>query len=285
MSVQITTAFVDSFRNAVMILSQQKESRLRKFVKEETAVGKRHFFEQVGQTEARKRTSRHSDTPRMDTPHARRSAAPESYDWADLIDNEDRVRTLIDPTNPYVQVAAAAMGRAMDTEIIRAATGTAQTGQTGSTAVELPSTQKIAVASSGLTIAKLLSAKEILDANEVEGPRVCCVSSAQVSDLLNTTEVKSTDFNTVHALARGELDAFLGFTFVRSERLLLTDTATRGVIAFATSAVGLVIGKDITARISERADKNYATQVFVSMDIGASRLEEEQVVEISCLES
>ena len=55
------------------------------------------------------------------------------YEYADLIDNQDKVRTLIDPTSSYAIAAAYALGRAVDDEIITAVTGTAYTGETGST--------------------------------------------------------------------------------------------------------------------------------------------------------
>jgi hypothetical protein len=48
--------------------------------------------------------------------------------------------------------------------------------------------------------------------------------------------------------------------------------------------MGLALGRDIATKISERADKNYATQVFLSMTIGATRVEDEKVVEIACQE-
>ena len=68
MSIQITTAFVEQYKGNVAHLAQQKGSRLRETVEMESVVGKTAFFEQIGQVAARVRTSRHSDTPRMDTP-------------------------------------------------------------------------------------------------------------------------------------------------------------------------------------------------------------------------
>ena len=65
------------------------------------------------------------------------------YEYADLIDKQDQIRTLIDPTSSYAQAAAFALGRAMDDEIISAVSGTAFSGETGSTTVVLPSAQKI----------------------------------------------------------------------------------------------------------------------------------------------
>ena len=56
------------------------------------------------------------------------------------------------------------------------------------------------------------------------------------------------------------------------------------VFAFTEDAVKLAIGKDVSAKISERADKSYSTQVYYAMDIGATRMEEEKVVQIPCNE-
>ena len=39
------------------------------------------------------------------------------------------------------------------------------------------------------------------------------------------------------------------------------------------------------ARIDERADKSYATQVYYCMSIGATRMEEAKVVEVQATES
>ena len=169
MSSQITTAFVQQYSNNVQMLSQQKGSLLRNSVDAETIVGKHAFFEQVGSAVAQKRVSRHSDTPQIDTPHQRRRVSMVDYEYADLIDKQDQVRTLIDPTSSYAQAAAFALGRAMDDEIISAVSGNAFSGETGSTTVALPAGQKITESGTdGLTIAKLRSAKEKFD-SLVEG--------------------------------------------------------------------------------------------------------------------
>ena len=286
MSTQITTAFVEQYKSNVFHLAQQKGSRLRDTVRSETVTGKAHFFERIGSTAATKRTSRHSDTPRMDTPHSRRKVTMDDYDWADLIDNEDKVRMLISPTSDYALAGAYAMGRAMDDAIISAATGTSYGGVSGGTSVVLPAGQKIVHGGTNLTIAKCLAAKKLLDAAEVDPDeqRFLICTADQISDFLNITEVKSSDYNTIKALAQGQIDTYLGFKFIRSERLGQDATPNRQVLAFTKSAIGLALGADITTKISERSDKNYATQVFLSMTIGATRIEDEKMVEIACVE-
>jgi len=287
MSNQITTAFVQQYSNNVQMLSQQKGSLLRSAVDVETVVGKNSFFDQVGVASAVKRLTRHADTPQMDTPHARRRVSLVDYEYSDLIDNQDKIRTLIDPTSAYATAAAYALGRAQDDEIIAALSGTAYTGETGSTATVLPSAQKITEASTGgLTIAKLRTAKEILDSASVDPsiPRYIAVGPRQITDLLGTTEVTSSDFNSVKALANGEVNSFLGFNFIVSNRLDIS-SSKRLCLVWAMDGCKMAIGQDLMTRIDERADKGYAHQVYVCQSIGATRMEEEKVVTIEAHEA
>lgn len=69
-----------------------------------------------------------------------------------MIDQEDKVRLLIDPTSTYSKAAANAMGRAMDEVIVDAIRGTSFTGETGSTAVTLPATTPNASAPSSRSV-------------------------------------------------------------------------------------------------------------------------------------
>ncbi len=285
MSTQITTAFVQQYSANVQMLSQQMGSLLRDTVDSESVNGDKAFFEQVGQAAAQARTTRHGDTPLMETPHSRRMVTLTDYEYADLIDDQDKLRLLIDPTSTYARAAAAAIGRAMDDTIISAMGGTAKTGTTGSTSTALPSAQKIAHGSTGLTIAKLVTAKKKLDAKSVDPsiPRYIVVSPEQIEDLLNSTTVTSADFNTVKALVQGDIDTFVGFKFITSNRLT-DDGTSRLCYAWAQDGMKLAIGKEPTAKIDERSDKSYATQVYYCSSFGSTRMEEEKVVEIACNE-
>jgi hypothetical protein len=286
MSTQITTAFVQQFGSNVELLSQQMGSRLRSAVSEESVTGEKAFFDQIGSTAAQKRTSRHGSTPLMETPHSRRMVTMDEYEWADLIDSADRVRMLADPTSAYAQSAANAMGRSMDDVIIAAATGSASTGKSGSTSTALPAGNIVAHGSADMTIAKLLSAKEILDNADVDPSikRYIAVAPAQISALLGITSVTSSDFNTVKALAQGQVSSFLGFEFITSTRLAVASNI-RTCFAWAEDGIKLGVGKDIVSKIDERADKSYSTQVYYCAQFGATRMEEDKVVSILCDES
>ena len=290
MSQQITTAFVQQYSANVQMLSQQMGSRLRDAVRLETVVGKNAFIDQIGSVTAQLRSSRHADTPQIDTPHQRRRLSIASYEFADLIDDQDKVRMLIDPTSSYAQAAAAAMGRAMDDVIITAALGTASTGETGSGSATLAATNNMvgsASSNDGLTIAKLTEAKRKMDLNDVDPsiPRYIAVGPKQIEDLLGTTQVTSSDFNTIKALVQGDVDTFMGFQFIMTNRLDIDSNDIRSCFAWAEDGITLGVGKDVQARIDERNDKGYATQVYYCMDIGAVRMEEAKVVKIFCDET
>lgn len=311
MSSQITTAFVQQYKNMIFHLSQQKGSRLSNAVRNEMQQGKSAFYERLGAAVAQLRVSRHADTPQIDSAHSRRMVTMADYDWADLIDQEDRIRLLIDPTSPYSQAAMWAMGRAKDDVLIAALGGNAYSGETGTTTVALPAAQKVLAAADGtpgtpthMNIATLRNAKRILDSNDVDEsiPRFCAITAIQLQDLLKQTEVTSSDYAAVKALVQGEIDSFLGFKFIRTQRLVTAtvtyDTSSGAVgsgggslsaarlcYAWAQDGMLLSTGKEMNAKIDQRIDKNYATQVFASMSVGATRLEEEKVVQIVCSEA
>ena len=300
MSTQITTAFVEQYKANVLNLVQQRGSRLRGAVMVDSdVVGKKKFVEQVGTTSATKRLSRHADSPLVDTPHLRRAYVLTDYEWGDLIDDADRVRLLIDPTDAYAQNAAWAMGRAMDDEIIAAATGSALTGSDGTTSsahVADDGGHQIAVSyvdtasagNYGLTVDKLRKARNVLATNEVSPDEqlYIAVRAQQIQDLLTDEEVTSGDYNTVRALVNGEIDTYMGFKFIHTERLTnVTATDVTTCFAWAESALILGVGADIRTQIAPRADKAFSTYVYLSMSIGATRLEGKKVVDIQCDES
>ena len=246
MSSQITTAFVEQYSANIQMLSQQMGSLLRDAVRNESITGKDAYFDQIGKVTAQIKVSRHSDTPQIDTPHSRRRCSLADYEFADLIDQQDKVRLLIDPTSSYAKAAAYAMGRAMDDVIIAAALGSANTGVSGGTAVALPAGNIVAAntGGTGMNIAKLASAKQILDAGDVDPSikRHIVVSPTEIADLLNSTTVTSSDFNTVKALVHGEIDSFMGFKFHVSNRLVDNGAANTQCIAFAEDGILLGVG-------------------------------------------
>jgi len=290
---------VQKFKADVIHLAQQRGSVVRDFIQlKEDVVGMSTFFERVGSSEMVDVSTRHAASPQRDTPHSRRRVNLVTSDWGDLIDKADQRRVKIDILAAYTQTAAWAAGRRFDKHVINAATGNALGDETGSTTVALPATQKVAVtvggggSDVGLNMDKLLRAKEILDDNYPNDAemrsvqRIILLHSRQLNrDLMPDDKIGSTDYNTLKALSRGELKEYLGFRFILTDQLNTDANSDRQVIAMRANGVGLGIGEEMDLEVAKDPAFRFSTRVFVEMDMGAGRVEEEAVVEIACDES
>lgn len=299
MSFQIDSALVNGYKNAFEIQYQQKRSRLQPYVRVEMQNAEFDYYDRIGATVAQKKQGRHSDTPLISTVHDRRRVGMSDYNWADMVDKADKIRMLGDPANSYAMNAAMALDRAKDDEIVLAATGTAYSGKQGEVALpwaNYTSAQQIPVTFDGagggtnhnMTLTKLIEAKARLAKAEAYEPGVDQLvfahSESQVQALLGDTKVTSADYNTVKALVSGELDTYVGFKFVRLERLNKASNI-RSALAYVQSGLLLAMGEDINIQITPRADKSYSVQVYVEGSFGATRMWEQQVVEVLCDES
>lgn len=280
-------AFVRQYQNTVNMLSQQMDSRLRSSVMvDSNFTGTKKFYEQYNTDDLVELTARYQDTPVQLPDHRRRSVTARYYVSNTLEDPVDALQMLIDPKSTYLQAKMAAGNRKIDDIIISALGGTAYIGVDGTTSQTLGSGQQIASASTGMTKTKILRAKRLMDAAEVDvEDRFMSHTAAQMEDLLATTEVTSSDYNTVQALVQGQLKTWVGFEWIRTERLLANATPARLCYAWQKKGLQLAVQKDMESRVDERADKNYAWQVYLRMAAGATRLEEVRVVEIACVEA
>lgn len=310
-SFEIDEAFVETYKQNIYMLSQQQDARLAKNCRQEMQGGETDYYERLGLAEANKITDRHGDTVHSNTPHTRRAVDLEEADYSDLIDKMDRVKLLINPDDAYVKAAVNGINRYKDDVFITAALGNARSGKKGAVNVALPDSQKVGAtngtASSGLNVFTLTIVQEKFDSNDVDEdiPRYFAYSGKQKQNLLNETEVTSADYNSVKALVQGKVDTFMGFKFIRSERLPVTaaantafDAATgaisggsdtiaagaRRCIAWAEDGMLFATGVDLMVRIDELPTKRYSTQVYAAHQVGAVRMEEEKVVEVHCAE-
>lgn len=301
MSFEANVAFVQQYKANLELLLQQKGSRLRSAVMSDTYIGKAgKAIEQIGAVKAVKRTTRHGDTPLISTPHDARWVFPTDYDVPDLIDDVDKLRMLIDPTSAYAQNQAASLGRAIDQELIDAALGTAKTGENGSTSTVFDTANEIAVdfgagAATGLTLPKLREAKRLLMLNDADPSErmYVAIHAKQHDDLLGETQVVSLDYNTKPVLVDGMVTAFMGFNFIafggknttQSAVINVDGSSYRRCFAWVESGLHLGLWNDINVDIGPRRDKLNSIQVLSTMTVGATRTQEDKVIEILCTEA
>lgn len=292
MSVNIPTHYVQQFATNIQLLLQQKGSKLRNLVMMGSHVGKQASpVDQVGAINMQPVTTRFGAMGRVDAALDRRWVFPSDFDLPQLIDSFDKLRLLIDPKSSYVQNAVFAAGRQMDDLIIDAFFGVAKTGETGGTSTSFSSANQVAVnfgasGDTGLTVAKLREAKRLLMSYEVDvesDPITCVVTAKQHDNLLAEAQVISTDFNDRPVMVEGKITRFLGMNILHCERLDTNASTHRRVPVFAKSGMYLGIWNDIATDISRRTDlQSLPWQAYVTMTAGATRLEENKVIELIC---
>ena len=217
MSSTIERATIQQFSDNILMLSQQKGSRLRGLVRDKAVKAAFYNFDRIGATTAQQLTSRHQDTPLIEGDHTRRRVSFTPWAWATLLDEQDDVELLADPTSEYAMSGAYAIGRAMDDAILEAATGnatsvTAKGGAGAGSNVALPSGQIIDedfnTANPNLIVEKLIEAKRILLANNVDVKNeelYIAVNASAHASLLNENQLQSRDFKTMPALVDGTI--------------------------------------------------------------------------------
>lgn len=295
MADNIASVYAVQYGTNISLLLQQKGSKLRQAVQTGSYKGKQsEVVTQYGATSARAVSTRYQPIIPVNTPNNRRWVFPEDYDWADLIDNFDKLRLLADPQSAYSQNGLYAMGRAIDDVIISGIFGTNKTGEAGGTNTTFDtSNQQVAVnyaaaGNVGLTVDKLREARRILMENEVDldaEPAYCAISAEQHDDLLGQLQVTNADFNTdAPVLQDGKVTRFLGINFIHTERLP-TSSGFRRCPVWVPSGVHLGMWNDITSNVTQRRDlSSHPFQVYLMGTFGATRTEEKKVVDILCAE-
>lgn len=310
MSVQVPTAFAEQFSSNVTHLYQENKFALAGATRVETLNGATTaWFDQIGPGTMVQRTSRHAPTVQSDTRHDRRKLVTNPYDDSDLIDEPDQVRTLASLEGPYAQKFRMAMDRTQTSVLLTEAIGTAYAKQNGATtaaAVVLPTgvsatSQVIDVgfaagdargdgsgANVNMTLAKLTEAKYLFDVEDAPmgDPRFIAMTASQLKAMLTSIDQYiSADYNSVKALVDGQASSFLGFNFIITNEVAVDGSDIASVVAWTKNALLLGRSTAPTIKISDRNDLSHATQVFATIDVGATRMHENGVVQINCDQS
>ena len=285
MSQFITEAFAQQFADNFVQVAQQKLSRFQPLVRSEpNIVGISKTVNRLGQRTAQRRLIRHSDTPLNDQPHSTRFI--DLFDWedGDMLDDQDKVRMLVDPKSEYVAAMVQGLNRAKDDVVIAAAVGNAR-ATSGN--VALTAGQKIANGAVGLTKAKIIQTKQIFraaEADEFVGEELYFTyGSKQLNDILTDTTLTNQDFVLLRLLQEGNINQkWAGFMWIPSERLPIAATI-RSLFAWCKSGITLGYAEEIMTRVGEDPGKSFNVRIYAKMSIGAVRTEEEKVVQVDCV--
>lgn len=148
---------------------------------------------------------------------------------------------------------------------------------------------------SGLTIPKLMAYKSTLMRQEVLGPQDninLFIGVEQWEDLLNTPEIKNSDYNVRKALADGNVTTFMGYTFIPYNGLPVDSNGYRRCLALPTTntkmgsryGVKLAMALPLKADMWRLPDRKNIPYIYAKMACKGVRMWGEMVGEIRCSE-
>lgn len=256
MSKFLTAAAVTEFDSEVKHAYQGK-GKLRNTVSVRTGVtGEAYKFAATGKGLANQKASQADVTP-MDINYSRPTANLENWNAPEYTDIFDQAEVNFDEKTELAMTIADAITRREDQIIIDAmAAGTYS-------ATPANNTEGLLItAATALTVAELRQAStKGLTKRGVEAmDRTIAITADSLDQLLATTQITNSDYNSVKALVNGEVDTFLGFKFctieTREEGGLPGDgTATCSSFAYHKKAVGYAVGLDMKTTIDWVAQK------------------------------
>lgn len=277
MAQSVTNAFVTLFESEVK-QAYQAEALLRGTMRTRTGVqGNTVKFPKIGKGVATVRVPQTDVTP-LNVTYSQVTATMSDYIAAEYSDIFHQSHINFDERRELVEVVAKSIARRMDQLCIDALD-----------AASAPSTVATSVGGAGtnMNIEKLRAAAKALNENNVpsEG-RYLLMHASQLDALLGETEVTSSDFAVVRALSRGEIDSFMGFTFLTMgdrDEGGVPKPSTRTCFAWHKDSMGYA------ESMAQKTEVNYVpekTSFLVSsmFSAGAVAIDDEGIVKISCTE-
>jgi len=277
MAQSITNAFVTLFDEEVK-QAYQGEALLRGTMRTRTGVqGNTVKFPKIGKGVATVRVPQTDVTP-LNVTYSQVTATMTDYIAAEYSDIFHQSHVNFDERRELVQVVSKSIARRMDQLCIDALDAAAS-----------PSTVATTVGGAGtnMNIEKLRAAAKAMNDNNVpaEG-RHLLMHSSQLDALLGETETTSSDFATVKALVRGEINSFMGFNIITMgdrDEGGVPKPSTRTCFAWHQDSMGYA------ESMSQKSEVNYIpekTSFLVSsmFSAGAVAIDDEGIVKISCTE-
>ena len=280
MAQLISNAFVQLF-DAEVKQAYQAKRMLAGLTRERNNVeGSSVKFPKIGTGSATLRVPQTDVTP-MNVSYSNVTCTLQDWNAAEYSDIFNQAKVNFDERKELVQVVSNAIGRRMDQLVLDALNGSS---------TSLTIANSIGGATTGLNTAKLRRAKALMDKNNVpaEG-RTILIHANSLENLLGETQVTSTDFNSVQALVKGDVNTFLGFTFVvlgdRTEGGLPVDgSLDRTCYAFHRDALGFAVGMNMRSEINYVPEKT-SWLINGMFSAGAINIDDAGIVKITTRES
>ena len=313
----IPEGFVDQFDNTLYHLLQQSESKFQQAVDIKPLMGAEDkSFDAIGRLALTEKTERNPQTPITDITTERRWVTTTPFHQGVLIDRDDDLNRVVEPTSDIMTELVNAVNRKKDDIIldsIDAAVVSGRTAKGGTTITWASQDGNVAysgkdtgrtiqwdsavgncnAADTGLTIEKIELVREYfanLDADE-NTPIWGAISPRQATNLFGQNEYVNNDFSNGKPLTTGRIiPNWHGINWIVSTKIV---PEVLGDIDGDTTVVrcpfwlqsGLILGVQdmISTEISIESTLSYSKQIYVHMNMGAMRRDEDRVVYVEAV--
>lgn len=288
----VEQTYIYTYAKTLAFKAQQMNSRLFNSVLSDSSMeagGKLHKVEQQWfPTSLDEKTTRFQDTNLTELQSENRWYRFKDFSKAIGIDESDIKRSLQDPQSAASQTLSMAWARKMDEVIKDAFFGNAIIGEDGDDVKAFKAANIVASTvgeTSGLNIEKILAGMEILKASDYLQPGdmvTCAVKAKQWRDLMKEMKYTNIEYANSKTLPSGILVPYLGVNFVEYQGLDTNTSNETLVPLYVKRAMFIGTPGLKKVRVGERSDKSYANQVYIEGSCGATRLDEDGVVQIKC---
>lgn len=300
-----------TYGNNVQLVTQQQTSRFRMAVTDVACTGEAHAAaDLIGSLEYVEMQGRERSNLENPPENTRRWLIfPNEIKSGQYIEREEIFQQLYNPSSKLVQGHTMAINKGIDDKILGISRsdstpgkfvvtgagilGRATEGKRPGSATALPSAQIDPHGGTGLTIRKLIDAKEALMADEFgmeDNPMdaiYCAITPRQVTDLLNIVEGTKDSLNAFQQmqLASGKPTTLMGITWIVTNRLPKTDAGIRSCPIWSKRNIALGIWEDVNGNMWNDTHADNLPYARVRARVDCVRIEDKGVRVIECQEA
>ncbi len=315
MSYSTPNFFVDEFHDDLYLACQQKESRFATATRTEYGLiaAEDKAFDLMNEFSLQEKTGRSPATPHLDPETQRRWVTTTPYHQSVWYDKDDDLSIKLDATGGFVTSFKRAVNRQKDDIVIAAFEAATFSGRrrgstitwasqggnikytnkdTGRTIPHDCPSGNCSASDTGMTTEKIELALEYFANNEVDDdiPIWCAISPRQATDLFGQEEYVNIDYNDQKPLTTGKIIRnWMGINWIVTPKIKLgsqndvdSDANVYECWCWAQDGMLLGVADELTIEIDRLPTQSYSQQVYVHMNMGCMRFDEDKVIKIEC---
>jgi len=310
----IPEGFVDEFDSTLYHLLGQSESKFQKAVDVKPITNAEDkAFDAIGKLTLDEKVARNPQTPHTEITTERRWVNTTPYHQGILIDKDDDLNRIVEPTSDIMMEYVRAVNIQKDSIILASIDGTVTSGRrAGSTITRAAQDGNVkytgkdtgrtiawdcaegncAAADTGMTIEKTELIREYFAYNGADEniPIWGAISPRQATNFFGQLEYTNTDYSTSKPISTGRIiENFHGINWIVSNLIVTTGNDVDDDQAVVRCPFwmqnGLILGvqDSISTEITIESTLSFSKQIYVHMNMGAMRRDEDRVCYVECV--